>query len=62
MGEQPKNQLEQQVLSNTDDSYFALDPDNLTEVRSYNARVNELKTKRDHYRQELEEKIAAVAR
>ena len=62
MGEEPKNQLEQQVLSNTDDSYFALDPDNLTEVRSYNARVNQLKTKRDQYRHELEEKITAVAR
>lgn len=62
MGERPKTTFEEQVINHNDDSYFACDPDNLVDLRQFRDRLSQQKSKREQYKNDLEEKIQAVGR
>ena len=52
----------EQVINHNDDSYFACDPDNLVDLRQFRDRLSQQKSKREQYKNDLEEKIQAVGR
>ena len=62
LGEEPHTATETQLRHSSDDSYFVLDPDNLTELKAYKERLMQQKFEREQYKQRLEEQIAAVGR
>ena len=62
LGEAPQTATETQLRQSSDDSYFALDPDNLIELKAYKERLERQKHDREQYKQRLEEQIAAVGR